>query len=423
MHSHLRALALAALLAHTPLALAAPPSDEQVRKAAAAFQELDRAGATNPATRPTDVIAWADKALEGIDVASLTLPQIETLINAKVFPFATSSRVVDDRLATMARESTVDGADAAALRLNLIQLERDPSAQQLLIRKTLRHPSLGEALKAGRASSVFMPLIAARPETLPDILALKDVIPAEMPAASVVKAVPLIDVVVGLAGDDNAEVRQPLRQRLLEAVRAARATNPTDADLAAQLAKADAKLDGAFMKGELLDHEAPPLTFTWSTFATPTPDLAALKGKVVILFFWTTWCEPCVVAFNDLRQLAAYYRGGPVAVVGITSLQGRHQSPTSLEDCAGDAEKEQRLMGEYVKTLRLPWDVAFTSQEVFNTQYGVSSIPHIVIIDTKGVVRYRKIHPDNRAVPLDEKIEKVDGLLKEAGINPPNRKK
>lgn len=423
MNVPLRACAAGLVLWMGVGANGAPPTDEQVQKSAETFRELDRTGASSKATKPADVIAWADRALEGIEVRELTLPQIETLILARVFPFASSSRVLDERLAGMAREETVDGADAAALRLNLLQLERDASAQQMMIRRTLRHPKLGEALKGGRASLVFTPLVAARRESLAEVLALKDVLPEEMPPVSVGRAVGVIDVVVGLAGDDDVAARQPLREKLLELVRGAKALTPAGSTLGVQLAKAEVRLDGAFMKGELVGHQAPPLEFTWSTFAKPTPDLAALQGKVVVLFFWTTWCEPCVAAFGDLGQLATYYRGGPVAIVGVTSLQGRHQGMESLEDCTGDPEKEKRLMGEYVKGLKLPWEVAFTSQDVFNGQYGVASIPHIVIVDTKGVVRYRKLHPDNRAVPLEEKIEKIDGLLKEAGITPPNRKK
>ncbi len=48
-------------------------------------------------------------------------------------------------------------------------------------------------------------------------------------------------------------------------------------------------------------------------------DLAALRGRPVVVNFWATWCEPCVREFPLLRQAAAAHRPDRLAVVGVLS--------------------------------------------------------------------------------------------------------
>ena len=46
-------------------------------------------------------------------------------------------------------------------------------------------------------------------------------------------------------------------------------------------------------------------------------DLAALRGRPVVVNFWATWCDPCVREFPLLRQAAATHRPDRLAVVGV----------------------------------------------------------------------------------------------------------
>src|SRR5437899_5174313 len=44
---------------------------------------------------------------------------------------------------------------------------------------------------------------------------------------------------------------------------------------------------------------------------------AALKGKVVVLEFWATWCGPCVAAISHLNELADQFKGWPVQFIAV----------------------------------------------------------------------------------------------------------
>ena len=61
-------------------------------------------------------------------------------------------------------------------------------------------------------------------------------------------------------------------------------------------------------------------------------------------------------------------------------------------------------MTGFMEEKEMTWRVAFTEENVFNPDYGVRGIPHVVIIDAEGVVRHRGLHPGD---PIEDKIEKI----------------
>jgi len=94
--------------------------------------------------------------------------------------------------------------------------------------------------------------------------------------------------------------------------------------------------------------------------------LAQSRGKVTVLDFWATWCGPCLVAMPRLEKLA---RSHPdVAVLAIN---------------LDDAVAARAVFNEHGYTMTLLAD-----DSDVRDRYGVSSIPHTVIIDRSGVVRH-----------------------------------
>jgi thiol-disulfide isomerase/thioredoxin len=120
-----------------------------------------------------------------------------------------------------------------------------------------------------------------------------------------------------------------------------------------------------------------------------------LRGKVVILDFWTTWCAPCVGSFDVLRALRKSLPHEQVVLLGVTAPQGRHDpslgDPTI--DTRGDPARELALMADYMDAHDITWTVACVAGSVFAPSYGVRSIPHMTIIDAEGLVRHTRINP------------------------------
>jgi thiol-disulfide isomerase/thioredoxin len=93
--------------------------------------------------------------------------------------------------------------------------------------------------------------------------------------------------------------------------------------------------------------------------------LAASRGRITVLDFWATWCKPCLASMPRLDRVA---RSHPdVAVIAV-----------NLDDAAA----ARALFDQRGYAMTLVADDVDTSQ-----RYSVSSIPHTVIIDRRGMVR------------------------------------
>ena len=210
------------------------------------------------------------------------------------------------------------------------------------------------------------------------------------------------------------EIREACRQKLLTAYQALLVQK--DLKKRADIEGEYAFLQTLYAQGKLIGSEAPEIHFIWSNkgdFKT----LSALKGKIVILDFWATWCGPCVRSFPNVRKLQERYKNYPVVILGVTSIQGRHiqrkGNQKNTIPLKGQPEEELRLMKEFVQDMNITWPIVFSQESVFNKEYGVSGIPHVVIIDPEGKVRYNELRPYN---PPYEEAEKIDALLKEANL-------
>ncbi|HXH06542.1 MAG TPA: redoxin domain-containing protein [Vicinamibacterales bacterium] len=120
----------------------------------------------------------------------------------------------------------------------------------------------------------------------------------------------------------------------------------------------------------LVGKPAPALKATEWVDAKPLT-LAALKGKVVMLDFWATWCQPCIAMYPEMRQWVEQFGPRGFVVIGITN----HSRQTSAD--------VRRFLARH----KLPWPVAIDPKNRTHIDYGVSPIPHTFLIDRKGIVR------------------------------------
>jgi len=97
--------------------------------------------------------------------------------------------------------------------------------------------------------------------------------------------------------------------------------------------------------------------------------LASLRGKVVLLDFWATWCGPCIAAMPSIERLHKKYEGKPVAILGVNTWE------------RGAADKAQKFMekNKYSYGLLLKGDDLAEA-------YGISGIPTLVLIGPDGKV-------------------------------------
>lgn len=413
-----------------------PPTDDQVKAAVQSFGEATKG------LKRDDVQAYtaarrdaALAALMGLSVDEMTVDQIASLNSAQIIAAAGKTTEMTARLKTLSADRTASGAKAAAMWLDQVPFynRRATDEQKATVRTTqrealraaLEHPGLHAALRAGDAGSVFAALRKIDPAVLAELSGsvqrLEHVLTPDLPVAVVRQLRTLVQTLAENDDAFDASTRERLRVRTLAVVKAAQAG--ADEQAATSLNRAVAYIDGAFARGTLLDRHTPELTVLWSSTPTTIATLDDLKGKVVVVDFWATWCGPCVASFPDVRKLAAHYEGYPVVVLGITSPQGYHISrpeglrgKTERVDTKGDPQKEFALMPEFIRQMEMTWPVVFTEQDVFNPDYGVLGIPHVAILDPSGVVRHRGLHPSSSVIPWQEKVGKINALLKEFNL-------
>jgi thiol-disulfide isomerase/thioredoxin len=130
--------------------------------------------------------------------------------------------------------------------------------------------------------------------------------------------------------------------------------------------------------------------------------LKSLRGKIVLLDFWATWCVPCIATFPRLRDWHKKYGGDDFVILGVTKYYGRADAKplTPLQ--------EFDFLGEFKQKHKLPYDIVIADQGEDSMKYGIAAYPTTVLLDRNGVVRYIGIGSGvEESENLEEMIKKL----------------
>jgi peroxiredoxin len=125
--------------------------------------------------------------------------------------------------------------------------------------------------------------------------------------------------------------------------------------------------------------------------------LRDLRGKVVLLDFWATWCKPCWEALPTLKGLANRMSGEPFVMVGISSDRTREEAAA------------------YVEKVAIAWPQFWDEKNSARMAFGVSHYPTHLVINHEGRIVHRETGwRDDGAERLSSAIRKAIGEAKKA---------
>jgi len=115
--------------------------------------------------------------------------------------------------------------------------------------------------------------------------------------------------------------------------------------------------------------------------------LSAYAGRVVLIDFWATWCEPCRLSFPQYQSLARRH-GSDVVVLGISE------------------DDEDDVIDRFIEETGAHFPVAWDGDKSLAQRYRIKSMPTLFIIDKNGLVRF--VHQGFR--PGDE--DQIDNAIR-----------
>lgn len=129
-------------------------------------------------------------------------------------------------------------------------------------------------------------------------------------------------------------------------------------------------------------------------------DLSSMKGDIVVIDFWGTWCGPCRAAMPKNYELAKKYADKGVRFVGISTVRGSDR------------------MTEVAEQVNAKFPLVVDNEDKTAKAYGVQFWPYYVVVDRDGMIRAAGLTPGNVEVAVQRLLELQPPKDKEEGEAP-----
>jgi thiol-disulfide isomerase/thioredoxin len=135
-----------------------------------------------------------------------------------------------------------------------------------------------------------------------------------------------------------------------------------------------------------------PLEIAFVSLDGRAVDLHTLRGKVVLIDFWATWCAPCIKQVPALRRLFAEYHKHGFEIIGVSL----------------DRDEDRQKLVEFVSREGMTWPQHFGGgwQNEFVVRYAVNAVPTTFLLDTTGRLVGSSLTEDDLAKEVERLLTK-----------------
>ena len=116
----------------------------------------------------------------------------------------------------------------------------------------------------------------------------------------------------------------------------------------------------------------PAPEFTLATLDRGQMTLSALRGQVVVINLWTSWCPPCREEMPAIEQVYGQYKGQGLEVLAVNS---------TFQD-------DEQAAAEFVQELGLTFPILLDRDGAVSRRYRLQALPTTFFVDRRGVIRH-----------------------------------